>query len=426
MEEYESSVLINLEDEPRLRAMFEDSRGPDDIYYALSVSKGFSVDPEKSRPLLVIDEIQTSEAAFSSLKALVKDGRCDIAASGSLLGILLNGKIASPMGYVTFLDVGPMDFEEFMWAMGADRSATERIHAMIEDGDVPESVRRIVDDAFSKYLLVGGMPAAVKEFASSGDYEKVRRILGGIVEFSRADVIKYAPDRLKLRILSCFDAIPRILGKEKKIFRYADVENRSGYGSREYDPSIDWLVESGMAFRCCNLSTPAEPLMHNDRQDSFKIYMRDHGILTYLYGRETAVSLSLGDRFVNRGAIMENAVASALIASGYSIHFYSKKDSTLETDFVIGYRGKVTAIEVKSGSSKRSKSLRMLLSGDYPIKSGIKLSDSPCGTDENGVVHMPLFAPAFFDPPARIDLYRPDMERLNSELSSDDGTQGQP
>ncbi len=113
--------------------------------------------------MLVIDEIQCSDAAFSALRPLVKDGRCDIIASGSLLGILLNGKAVSPMGYASFLDMGPMDFEEFLWALGTDRRTTERIHAMVEKGDLPEQVRRIIDDAFSKNMLIGGMPAAVKE-----------------------------------------------------------------------------------------------------------------------------------------------------------------------------------------------------------------------------------------------------------------------
>ncbi len=184
------------------------------------------------------------------------------------------------------------------------------------------------------------------------------------------------------------------------------------------------MVESGIVLRCRNLSTPAEPLKHNERDDSFKLYMRDHGILVYLYGRETAASISLGDRSVNKGAIAENAVATALVASGYSIHFFAKRDSTLKTDFVISYRGKVTAVEVKSGSSKRSKSLRMLLSGDYPVQFGIKLSDSPCGTDENGVVHLPLFAPAFFESTAGIVLYKPDIQSLNQELSDGDGSEG--
>ncbi len=414
--EYSSSLIINLEDEPAMSRIFEKSRNPDEIYTALSVAKGFSTGSEGERPLLVIDEIQASEAVFSALKPLAADGRCDVIASGSLLGILLNGKMTSPMGYAGFMDMGPMDFEEFLWALGTEKSATGKIRSMIASGEVPDSVRGILDDLFSKYMMVGGMPAAVKAFAETRDYGEVRRILAGIVEFARGDVIKYAPNVLKLRILACFDAIPRILGKEKKILRYADIESRPGYGSREYDPAIEWLVEAGIVIRCRNVSSPSEPLSQNERADSFKIYLLDQGILTYIYGLETAAAIAAGGRFVNRGAVVENAVASALRSSGYSIHFYAKRDSTLETDFLIRYRGKVTAIEVKSGASKRSKSLKMLLSGDYHIDSGIKLSDSPCGRDENGVLHLPLFAPAFFEAPDGIAVGWTDAELLNEEL----------
>ncbi len=410
--EYASSLYLNLEDEPSVKSVFEESRNADDIYTALSVLKGFSVPRDGPRPLLMIDEIQSSPAAFSALKPLAVDGRCDVVASGSLLGVLLNRKLLSPMGYVRFLYIGPMDLEEFMWALGTDEGTTAGIRRMVSEGSVPEPVRKSASQIFRRYMIVGGMPAAVSAFADTGDYNEVRVRQGEIMEFARADVMKYAPNNLKLRILSCVDSIPRILGKGNKTFTYSEIEHRAGYGSREYGPALDWLIAAGLAIRCRNLSQPCEPLAEYDREKTFKIYLHDTGLLMYMCGRDTAAALASGDVYVNKGAIMENVTAQSLVSSGFGLHYYSKDNSRLELDFVISYKGRITGLEVKSGRTKHSRSLLMSLR-DGSIRAGIKMADFRTETDENGVLHLPLFAPSFMESETEVDIDLPDASELD-------------
>ena len=417
--EYGSSLYLNLEDEPILRKIFEESRNADEIYTSLSVLKGFSVPKDGPAPLLMIDEIQSSEAAFSALKPLAIDGRCNILASGSLLGVLLNEKLLSPMGYVKMVHVGPMDFEEFLWALGTEEQVTAGIRAMISKESMPESVRKSVDRAFRSYMMVGGMPAAVSAFASSGDYGEVWERQGEIIEFARADVMKYAPNSLKIRILACFDAIPRILAKENKSFMYSEVEHLPGYGSREYDPALDWLIAAGLALRCRNLTQLAEPFAENESAKSFKIYLYDSGLLMRMYGREAAAAVASGDVYVNRGAVMESVTAQALVASGFGIRYYAKENSTRELDFVISYRDMITALEVKSGRKKHSTSLLMTLK-EGGVKAAVKCADFKVETDENGVLHLPLFAPAFMGSDTDIVLDLPDISELNEMVRNAD------
>lgn len=411
-EEYDSSLYLNIEDEPAIKKIFEDSRNADDVYTALSVLKGFSVPKNGPKPLLILDEVQSSEASFSALKPLADDGRCDIIASGSLLGVLLNDKLLSPMGYVKTLYIGPMDFEEFLWALGTDGKATADIRKMISDGQMPEPVRKSADSIFSKYLIVGGMPAAVSAFVETGDYNEVWTRQNEIMEFARGDVMRYAPKALKIKILAALDSIPRILAKENKMFSYSEIENRPGYGSREYNSSLEWLVAAGLTIKCRNLTQTTEPLAENERENSFKLYMHDTGLLMYAYGRETVSAITSGDIYVNKGAIMENVTAQSLISSGFKLHFFAKKDSKRELDFVIKYKNQVTGLEVKSGRKKHSKSLLLSLK-DGTVDAGIKIADFKTEMDENGIQHLPLFSPAFMESKTEIELDLPDVSVLN-------------
>ena len=136
-----------------------------------------------------------------------------------------------------------------------------------------------------------------------------------------------------------------------------------------------------------------------ERTDSFKVYLKDPGILTYMLGRETASAIESGNTYVNEGAVVESCISQALVSNGYRIHFYSKPNGSLKMDFVISYKGHLTALETRSGKTKISRSLLMLTSGDYKVERGIKIADGPVGADEHGILHLSLFAPCFFDIP---------------------------
>ncbi len=399
-ESYGSSVYINLEDDTELRSIFEQSNNAERIYEDLSFH-GIAFDMTKGRPLFIIDEIQSCPKAFSALKPLAVDGRCDIISSGSLLGIKLSDEnFLSPMGYVRLIEMEPMDFEEFLWAIGIDSDLTEKLRSSVEThSEISDPVQRAVMGYFKKFMTVGGMPAAVKTYAETKDYNKVWEVLGSIYGIIKKDALRYSDKKDKLKILACLESIPSQLARENKVFIYKDVEKISGSGKREYGSSLDWLLHAGIINVCRNLKDISEPLSQMERDDSFKVYMKDSGLLTFMLGRETAIAIETGDTSVNKGAVMESCIAQSLISGGYSIHFYSKPNSMLEMDFIISYEGKITALEVKSGRTKRSRSLLMLTSGNYKVGLGIKIADSPVSTDENGILHLPLYAPSFFPTP---------------------------
>lgn len=400
-----------------LRAIFEETGNADLIYEKLSY-RGIRFDFDCGRPLLILDGIQFCPSAYSALKTLATDGRCDILASGSLLGIQLSDTDRlSPMGYVQYVRMEPMDFEEFLWAMGIERSLTEKLRRALDSAeDIGRSVRSAITDYFRKFMTVGGMPAAVLKYAETKDCNEVREIHASIYRVIESDALKYSDRKDRLKILSCLESIPQQLSKENKTFVYKDIEKTAGAGKREYGSAIDWLYRAGLINICYNLKDVCEPLSQMERPGSFKIYTKDSGLLTYMLGIESASAIESGDTYVNRGAIMESCIAQALICNGYRIHFYSKQNSTLEMDFILNYKSKITALEVKSGKQKKSKSLTLMVFGQYNVGCGIKVSDSPVSIDELGILHLPLFGPCFFDPPAFENVPAPVSEEVNSLL----------
>lgn len=411
---YSRFTYINLEENESVRSIFENTNVAERIYEELSFY-GLSPDCTHGKPLLVLDEIQACPKAYSALKPLVIDGRCDILSSCSLLGVdLMRGDYLSPMGYVRFVNVEPMDFEEFLWALGFTEKQTLSVRKWIDsENDFPSTVSEAVSEQFMKYLLVGGMPKAVKAYADSHDYKTVWKALGEIYSVIETDAMRYSGSEDKMKILACLKSIPSQLSKENKTFSYVDVEKISRSGKREYGSAIDWLTNAGIINICYNLEEPSEPLVQKERHDSFKIYVKDPGILAYMYGKETVSAVARGDVYVNKGALMESCIAQALISNNYGIHFFSRRNSTLEIDFIINYKGKLSALEVKSGKNKRAKSLRTITSGEYKVKRGIKIADCLLETDENGTLHMPLFGPSFFEEPSLPELSSIDMEEIN-------------
>ena len=414
---YSCSEYIDLEHDLSFRAIFEETGNADLIYEKLSYC-GIRFDFDCGRPLLILDGIQSCPSAYSALKTLAADGRCDILASGSLLGIQLSDTDRlSPMGYVQYVRMEPMDFEEFLWAMGIERDLTEKLHRTLDsEEDIGKSTRSAITDYFRKFMTVGGMPATVLKYAETKDYNEVREIHASIYRVIESDALKYSDRKDRLKILSCLESIPQQLSKENKTFVYKDIEKTAGAGKREYGSAIDWLYRAGLINICYNLKDVCEPLSQMERPESFKIYMKDSGLLTYMLGIESASAIESGDTYVNKGAVMESCIAQALICNGYRIHFYSKQNSTLEMDFILNYKGKITALEVKSGKQKKSKSLTMMVSGQYNVGSGIKISDSPVSIDELGILHLPLFGPCFFDPPVFKNVPAPGPEEVNSLL----------
>ena len=414
---YRNVIYIDFYQKPEYSSMFASGTDAKSILENMSYTE-FGPLMVPGETVIIFDEIQACESAFSALKPLVLEGSYDYIASGSLLGVELSEKLLSPMGYLMIVDMYPMDFEEFLWASGIGKKQTETIRRHIRSLTpfTDFQLDRLME-LFLRYLVVGGMPEAVSTFVEKRNYSDVAKVFEDLLAILRRDVIRYSPKSDRMKISACLDSIPEQLGKENNTFTYYDVQKIRGVGRDFYGSSIDWLVGSGFALKVNNVTEPREPLRRNVKDRSFKIYMADTGLLTYMMGPNMAGMIVRGDHMVNNGAVMENAVEIMLTINGFRTYFFQKSNSTLEIDFIVNCGGELAAIEVKSGRYDYPKSLITVMSDRYGVERGILLERGNIRIDEHGVIHYPLFAPCFFENDRFSEISAVDgIDRLNDEL----------
>lgn len=418
--EYEWYMEINMETDVSKRSLFKDKDlSASAIIDRLMFDARDAKRPVKGRSAIFLDEIQACPEAYTSLKALADDGRYDIIASGSLLGVLLEDlQNQSPLGYINTLDMYPMDFEEFLWAVGIGKEDTEYIARCIRERKRMDTyILSRVSELYRRYMVVGGMPAAVSDYVAKFDYTSTRKVLKDIVELIGQDSQRYSKGVQRVRIDACMRSIPDQLSKENKKFKYVDIEKKKGSGKAIYGPALVWLCKAGMAYMCNNLTEPVSPLRERTCENIFKIYMADTGLLLALNEESIEGTIVNRDPYANNGMVVENAVACALKSRGYVLRYYSKTNSTLEVDFIINMNGIVTAVESKSGRRRRSKSLQTIYTKTRTLRRAIKLGEGNIFIDENGVEHYPLFAPCFFENASKIDLEPPNyLEELKDRF----------
>lgn len=423
--EYDSIIYLNFADNPGDRLLFQGDLDADKLADRIIVSKNLSAD---GRTLMILDEIQECDDAYYSLKPLSSKKRFDIIATGSFFGVTLEYRKkedgqddhrVSPMGYATIRRMYPMDFEEFLWAMGVSCDLISEVKDSVRKGtEIDPYYHRMLSDLFRRYLVVGGMPAAVKAYSETGDYAETIRRLDEIVTILKLDAGRYSSKSDIMRIQACLQSIPSQLAGGNRAFQYYDIEKKKGTGRREYGTALEWLVSAGIALRCRNLLSVDPPLDNNADDDTFKMYLCDTGILMSLCGYRDVQEIVTGDPFTNNGMLMENAMADALASKGYPLYYHAKKDSTLEVDFVLKYKGKVCIAEIKSGKHKRSRSLSTLLSEKNRNRMGVKVCNNNVMTDANGVLHIPLYGPSFMEGPEVPSIMRVDVEEMNRRYSN--------
>ena len=369
---FESVVYVNLENDRSARADFSGGLDPHSIVRAIEARTGQRIVPGKT--LLFIDEIQACEEALTSLKYFCEDApEYYVAAAGSLLGVAINHQSYSfPVGKTDLIEMTPLDFEEFLWAMGHDQLVDEIRSSFEITGPLAPSLHEKALGLYRQYLVVGGMPEAVQTYIDDQSIidvaEKHRIILDGY----SADTNKYADERLSAKTRACFDSIPQQLAKENRKFQYKVV--RAGGNASLFGDALDWLVLSGtVAF--------VNP-------SAFKIYQADTGLLVSKAGAQRADILAgIGGTFM--GALTENYVAQQLSAMGYPLHYWAR-DNRAEIDFVVEKQGCLSAIEVKAGENTRSRSLSSLKK-THPGVRLLRLSTKPFGMND-GLMSVPLYA----------------------------------
>ena len=388
-EHFNNLVEFDLVDQTDVRDAFNMARSSDELFMAISAFAGQKLVPGET--VIFIDEVQKCKEAVTAIKYLVQRNDYRYVLSGSLLGVELRDIRSLPVGYVRIVDMFPLDFEEFCWALGVGEQALDEIRTAFADvRPVFEPVHNRLLSLFHQYLMVGGMPAAVREFAETKNLAEVHSIQSDIIRFYREDISQYAPDEDKLAIRDIFNQLPSQLDSQSKRFIFADVSPRGTY-ERFRNPVL-WLTNAGVALPVISVTEPRHPLILSENRSYFKLFMNDVGLLSCACGMDVMKSI-LSDRLgVNYGSVYENAVAQELRAHGHDLHYFRSKGLG-EVDFVCeAGGGTVLPIEVKSGKEyKRHSALTNILSSqNYEISNAVVLCEDNVSRSE-AVRYLPVY-----------------------------------
>ncbi len=388
---YKYEVYLNFFKNPSYISIFDGSLEIDNLIMMMSALLGPSAVFKPGETVIIFDEIQDCPEARTALKFFREDGRFDVIGTGSLLGVKGYGKQPKsiPVGSETVIEMHPLDFEEFLWANGITPQIIDKLKEYFkEEKPVPEALHEKMRQLILQYAVVGGMPEVVDTFVKTKQMNSVLALQRDIVRSYEDDMVKYADDKDKSLIKECFQSIPKQLSKENKKFQYSIV--KKGGTASKFQGSIQWIEDAGIIARCYNLDLPELPLDGNAIDDVFKVYMQDSGLLVSMLEDGTQFDILQGNLYGYKGAIFENLMADIFTKMGRKLYYYHK-DSGLEIDFVIRYKGGATLIEVKA-TTGNTKSTKTILSHPekYHVAGAIKLGDYNVGRNEK-MLTIPIY-----------------------------------
>lgn len=394
---FKNVVYLDFREHPDYKKFFTPNLEVDSIIMRITAAMP-NIEVETGNTCFVFDEIQDCPKARGSLKYFHLDGRYEVICTGSLLGV--NGyktpeekaeeaEASIPVGFEDIVNMYPMDFEEWLWANGIKDMHIGYLKTCLNnETPIEEALNDRFWDLLYQYIVVGGMPEVVSTFIETRQIGKVLAVQRRIVEDYKADMVKYALPADKSRIRECFESIPAQLAREYKKFNYSAV--RPGGRGRDYTGSLQWIEDAGIIRRCYNTMITELPLDGNRIQSEFKVYMADIGLLVSMLEEGTQSSILEGDLLGYKGAIIENLVADIFGKMGRKLYYYHK-DSRLELDFLIRYKGNCTPVECKA-TTGNAKSLKTVLKHPekYHVSRAIKLGDYNIGRNE-GLLTLPMF-----------------------------------
>ena len=383
-ENYKNVVYVNFEKESGLLPYFNSSLSPDKIIRILENYFGATIVPYET--LIIFDEIQTCSKALTSLKYFAEDApEYDLIAAGSLLGVAINSKDFSfPVGKVIIKTLYPLDFEEFLIACGKGLLIDEIKRCFLENVPIDETLHLEALQLYKNFMLVGGMPLAVKCYIEKNSltYADIQNI---VIDTYTSDMTKYSDKSQSLKTISTYESILPQISKENRKFQYSLIQK--GARASIFGDSIDWLIRAGIVIKCDKTIRGDVPPATSVDLSSFKLYLNDIGLLSCKAQLTEASFSSLNNIFL--GGITENYVATMLRANKYDLYYW-ESNSKAEVDFVIIKDGKVIPIEVKSSEHNKSKSLdvfKKLYSPEYCIR----ISNKNFGF-YNNIKAVPLYA----------------------------------
>ena len=396
-EHYPHVIYLDFHEHREYKAFFAGALDVDTITFNISLNLPNSRFVE-GKTVLIFDEVQDCPSARSSLKFFKLDGRYDVICTGSLLGV--NGyktaeelkeeqEASIPVGFEEIIEMYPMDFEEWLWANGIQQQHLDYLrNCLDQETPVSQAVHQRMRELLLKYVIVGGMPEVVATYMKTNDMQQVIKRQHSIIETYKSDMVKYARIEDKPRIRECFDSIPAQLARENKKFVYSIIQPNAR--AKNYRGSLQWIEDAGIIRRCYNLHITELPLIGNADMNTFKVYMADIGLLVNMLDEGVQWKILQGDLLGYKGAIFENLIADILGKNGRKLYYFHK-NSGLELDFVLTYKGNCTPLECKA-TTGNTKSLKTVLKHPehYHLYHALKVGDYNVG--RNGpILTLPFY-----------------------------------
>ena len=393
-ENYEELVEINFKQMPSAMEIFSGDLTVD----AMVMGMRFRFPEKKIIPgktLIFLDEIQECQEAVTSLKFWAIDNKYDVIVSGSLPGIDYKRASSYPVGYVDYLKMYGIDFEEFLWGMGISGDMIENLCGYLRSKTiVPEAIHSQMMNYYRQYIAIGGMPEAVQKYIDTKDFREIDRIQRSLLQGYQYDIAHYATAEEKVKAEKCYLSLAKqLLDKENHKFQYKEVEH--GGRAQKYFSSIEWLLRADMVHLCKLVTDVRFDLDDYARDDFFRAYTTDLSLLMAMKDFSLKQHIVENTLFGNsKGGIYECAIADALYKKGYPLYFYKNETTKRKIDVMIQKDGVVVPIEVKSGNT-RANSLKSILKTNADIPYGYKFVDGNIGVSDDGIITLPLYMIAF-------------------------------
>ena len=402
---YKSYILIDFSKVPKeILELFDNYL--DNLNYLFTyLSEYFGVKLYERESLFIFDEIQFCPKARGAIKHLVADGRYDYIETGSLISIKKNVKDILIPSEEEIIKMNPMDFEEFLWAMGNDTLMDFIKECYSNKKELGQALHRKAMDYFKEYMIVGGMPQSILEYRETRDFEKTDKIKRNILNLYREDIRKHS-DELNLKVEQIFDTIPSQLQKHEKKFNISSLDKNARY--RNYEGAFYWLADACLINIAYNATEPNIGLGQRIDNNSLKCYMFDTGLLLSMtFNKKNIISEEIYKKILfdklsfNEGMILENIVAQMLVSNGRKLYFFSRNNredssETMEIDFLISNnkitsRHNIIPIEVKSGDRYTFSSISKFIAkyNDY-LGNPIIIHTKDLKVEDN-IVYLPVY-----------------------------------
>ena len=339
-------IEINFIENKNAKKLFSNFNNVTDILNRISAISDKPL--QKGKTIIFFDEVQEAKEIVTAIKFLVEEGSYKYILSGSMLGVELKNIKSQPVGYLDELKMYPMDFTEFINALGVKQDTIDNIRDCFENNkEVDNLINDKMLELFRLYCIVGGMPQAVSTYNDTNDLNEVLNVQRNIMLRYREDIVKYV-DKQNLYLKAIFDNIPSELNKENKRFIYTNVGK--GFRFDREQNNFVWLTDAGVANACFVVDELKIPLKLSKATNLFKLYLSDVGLLVSTFDKTIQKSILNNEIDINFGSIYENAVSQILKAHGFDLYYYNNKKRG-EIDFVVEYNTKVYTMEIKSGKN---------------------------------------------------------------------------